>query len=115
MNDPALTTDVALVRLYAKDRDPEAFTELVKRHAGLVYGTCKRVLGNDDDAQDVSQECFLELARKAGSVRSSLPAYLHHMATNRSIDAIRKASARRRKEEEAACSPTTAPHPPGQT
>ena len=102
INDPALTTDRALLRLYAKGRDPEAFAELIKRHAGLVYGTCKRVLGNDDDAQDVSQECFLELARKAGSVRSSLPAYLHHMARNRSIDAIRKASARRRTEQEAA-------------
>jgi len=102
MNDPALTTDVALLRLYAKGRDPEAFAELIKRHAGLVYGTCKRVLGNDDDAQDVSQECFLELARKAGSVRSSLPAYLHYMARNRSIDAIRKASARRITEQEAA-------------
>lgn len=100
--DPALAPDRALLQEYARSRDADAFAELAKRHAGLVYGTCWRVLGNEDDAQDVAQECFLELARKAGAIHSSLPAWLHKLARSRSVDAIRKSASRRRVEELAA-------------
>jgi|GEM_PF-705613 len=103
--DPALAPDGALLQEYAKNRDADAYAELARRYAGLVYGTCRRVLGNEDDAQDVAQECFLELARKAGTVHSSLPAWLHKLARSRSVDAIRKAAARRRAEERAAQEP----------
>ncbi|MEI6914457.1 MAG: sigma factor [Armatimonadota bacterium] len=49
--------------------DEEAFAELVRRNVGLVYWTCFRVTSSPQDAEDVTQEGFLELARKAGPVR----------------------------------------------
>jgi len=96
MND-----DLKLLKEYAESRNADAFAELAKRHAGLVYGACLRIVGNEHDAEDVSQECLLELARKAGSVERSLPGWLHSTATSRSKDAIRRAAVRRRHEEQA--------------
>jgi RNA polymerase sigma factor (sigma-70 family) len=97
-----MVSDAALLARYASAQDADAFGELYRRYAGLVYGTCLRVMRDREDAQDVAQECFLELARKAGSITSSLPGWLHTLARSRSVDAIRKASVRRRYEAEAA-------------
>ena len=100
--DTAILSDHILLKRYATRRDPEAFVELTGRYAGLVYGVCLRVLQDEEDAKDTAQECFLELARKTGSVKSSLPAWLHKLARSRSVDFIRRASTRRKYEQEAA-------------
>lgn len=97
-----MVSDAALLDRYAQAQDAEALAELFERYSRLVYGTCLRVTQNRDDAEDVAQECFLELARRAGSITSSLPGWLHSLARSRSIDAIRQASRRRRYEEQAA-------------
>jgi len=60
--------DLQLLERYAETRDAEAFANLVKRYAGMVYATCLRVTGNRHAAEDASQECFLQLARQAGAV-----------------------------------------------
>ena len=93
--------DSILLGQYARTRDADAFAELVRRHAGLVYGACLRVINDPHDAEDAAQECFLELARNAGSIRSSVAAWLHVRATSRAIDAIRSRDSRRRHEERA--------------
>jgi RNA polymerase sigma factor (sigma-70 family) len=98
-------TDVALLELWIAARDGEAFNELVSRHAGLVHGACRRVLGNVDDAQDVAQDCFLKLARVSSppvEPRQSLAAWLHAVATRAAIDLLRIRSRRRRHERRAA-------------
>ena len=64
-----MQTDLILLKQYAGSRDAEAFAELARRYAGLVYGTCLRIVGNAFDAEDVAQECFLELARHEPAVR----------------------------------------------
>ncbi|MCH9057310.1 MAG: hypothetical protein IIB55_01640, partial [Planctomycetes bacterium] len=43
-------------------RDAEAFAEIVTRHAGMVFATCNRILGDRAAAEEVAQECFLALA-----------------------------------------------------
>lgn len=86
-----MTNDVALLEQYAQTRDAEAFAELVRRYAGAVYGTCLRTTGDPYDTEDVAQECFMELARRAGSVTSSVGGWLHTLATCRSKNAIRGA------------------------
>jgi len=93
--------DLVMLREYVQSRSAEVFADIVRRHAGLVYGTCLRILKNRQDAEDVSQECFWELAQKANSVRSSLAGWLHAAATNRAKDAIRTEVRRREREQQA--------------
>jgi RNA polymerase sigma factor (sigma-70 family) len=98
----AMVADSILLNQYARKGDPEAFAELVRRYSGLVYGTCFRTTGNPQDAEDVAQECFLELARKAKRVDASLPGWLHQVARHKSIDLVRRETRRKSREDGAA-------------
>jgi RNA polymerase sigma factor (sigma-70 family) len=72
--------DADLLARFAADGDPAAFEVLVWRHGRMVFATCRRTLGDHHSAEDAFQATFLILARKAGSVRGSVPAYLHRVA-----------------------------------
>ncbi|HUW31003.1 MAG TPA: RNA polymerase sigma factor [Planctomycetota bacterium] len=95
MND----TDRILLQQFANGRDADAFARIVERYQDLVYCTCLRILGNAADAQDATQDCFLRLLRKAGSVESSLAGWLHRCAMVVAIDELRSRAARRTREE----------------
>ena len=99
---PPLEGDIALLRQYARSREPAAFVELSRRHAGVVYGTCLRITANVHDAEELTQDCFSELARRATTIRSSVGGWLHSMATNRALNAVRSRKRRREHEEQAA-------------
>jgi len=90
--------DLALLAQWDRRGDAEAFREIVARYVDLVFGTCRRVLGNDADAEDVTQECFMRLARDPRQVRRSLGGWLHTLATHRSLDFLRAQSRRRERE-----------------
>ena len=93
-----MDNDLALIHHYAETRDAEAFAAIVKRYQNLVFGVCLRIHGRRDRAEDSAQECFLKLARKAGSVRSSLAGWLHRCATNTSLRAASSETARTKRE-----------------
>jgi len=95
-------TDLELLRRYSRDRDPKSFARLARRYAGYVFGICLRITGSRHDAEDVTQECFLQLARNAAAIDSSLVGWLHTVATRRSVNTIRSAATRRRHEARAA-------------
>jgi RNA polymerase sigma factor (sigma-70 family) len=90
--------DVDLGARWMTRRDPGAFQALVLRYAGPVYGTCRRVLGNATEAEDVAQECFEILAGATSWPQGSLGAWLHRVAVNRALNRLK--SERRRHERE---------------
>jgi RNA polymerase sigma factor (sigma-70 family) len=88
-----------LDRVIATDREVAsvAFEALIRRHGAMVLATCRGVLRNEHDAEDMFQIAFLTLARRAGSLRcaSSLGAWLHRVALRASERARAQAAQRR--------------------
>jgi RNA polymerase sigma factor (sigma-70 family) len=94
-----MPSDLQHLQRYATTGDAHAFRELVQAHGAMVHATALRVTRDAAAAQDVAQETFLELARKAGSITQSVAAWLHRVAWNRACDAVRRESTRKRVEE----------------
>jgi RNA polymerase sigma factor (sigma-70 family) len=105
-------TDRALLERWIARRDGEAFNEIVSRHADMVFGVSRRLLRNDADAEDITQGCFLKLARSPSPPRSSVLGWLHAAATNAAID-LRRAGARRRERERVFAERRAREHDPG--
>jgi len=92
-------SDQQLLELWVHQRDAEAFRTIANRYAGLVYATCRRILGDSTEAQDVAQECFEALAVSGSRPGSYLAPWLHRVATTKSLHRIRSDRNRRRREE----------------
>src|SRR5579871_6795095 len=63
-------TEAELWERYVRDRDEAAFEMLVRRHGPMVLGVCRRILRNQQDAEDAFQATFLVFVRRATSIRS---------------------------------------------
>ena len=94
-----MTTDEVLLHRYSQAGDPAAFRELVDRYAGMVYSIGLRATGDQHAAEDLCQECFLELACKARTVRENIAGWLHAFAISRSLNIIRSRERRTRREQ----------------
>jgi RNA polymerase sigma-70 factor (ECF subfamily) len=77
--------------------DPKAFEELYHRHHRRVYGICLRMTGNVSEAEDLTQESFIQLHRKVGSFRgeSAFATWLHRLTVNQVLMHFRKMKARK--------------------
>ncbi|HUS72131.1 MAG TPA: sigma-70 family RNA polymerase sigma factor [Sedimentisphaerales bacterium] len=95
-----LENEVTLLHRFARTGDAEAFSEVVQRHAGLVYGACLRILADRDRAADAVQDTFFQLLQNAENITGSVPAWLHRVATRKAIDVVRRDSSIRRRETE---------------
>ncbi|MEZ6049158.1 MAG: sigma-70 family RNA polymerase sigma factor [Planctomycetaceae bacterium] len=69
VNVSDLHADEELLKLYLAEGDQGAFTQLVEKHAALVLGICKRILRDQQEAEDCFQQVFLKLARKGETIR----------------------------------------------
>jgi RNA polymerase sigma-70 factor (ECF subfamily) len=92
-NDRVLVARVA-------EADEDAFAELFRRYGSAAFGLALRMLGDRELAEDVLQEVFLSVWRRAwaydasrGTVRAWLLTQVHH----RAVDVIRREEAARRR------------------
>ncbi len=105
--------DAALLERFVLERDQAAFELLVWRHGGLVFGACERILKESNAAEDAFQATFLILARKASTVRGSLPAWLHRCARRVAVRSAQWRTARREAplDFDATAKPSPEPDP----
>jgi RNA polymerase sigma factor (sigma-70 family) len=103
-------TDRQLLERFATQGDESAFSLLVRRHGSMVFGTCRRALGHEQDAEDAFQATFLILARKAGSIRQTdVGGFLHRVAHHLAVRARGLAVKRRRREQRRGTVPVSDP------
>src|SRR6516162_7108346 len=76
----------------AKGGDAAAFERLYGLHKRRVYSLCLRMVGNTAEAEDLTQEAFLQLYRKIGTFRgeSAFSTWLHRLAVNVVLMHLRK-------------------------
>jgi RNA polymerase sigma-70 factor (ECF subfamily) len=76
-----------------------SFEELFKLHHGKVYAVCLRMTGNTAEAEDLTQEVFVQVFRKLDTFRgeSAFTTWLHRLTVNLVLMHFRKN--RRRKEQ----------------
>jgi RNA polymerase sigma factor (sigma-70 family) len=93
-------TDAQLLDRYLASRDAGSFAAIVQRHGPMVWGVCRRLLRDHQDAEDAFQATFLVLVRKAASVlpRQMVGNWLHGVARQTAIKA-RALAARRSMRE----------------
>jgi len=103
----ASLSDEQLLQDFISRKDPAAFECLVWRHGPAVLGACRRILGNEADADDAFQATFLVFLRKAKTLRPRLAigAWLYGVACNVARKERENAARRRAKESAAAQRP----------
>jgi RNA polymerase sigma-70 factor, ECF subfamily len=89
-------TDAELVSRAQSGR-LDAFEELVHRHRLATYRVALRVLGDESDAEDATQDAFVQAWRNLGGFRAdaAFSTWMYRIVTNRCLNMLR---ARRRTE-----------------
>lgn len=100
-NDIKKTADLELAK-YAAGGDMPAFEEIYNRHHRRVYSICLRMLQNASEAEDLTQDVFIQLYRKIGSFRgdSAFTTWLHRMTVNQVLMHFRKRNVKFEKTTE---------------
>ena len=99
-----MSEDAAILRRYVATRSHAAFAELVQRHLNLVYAVALRQVGGDVHlANDVAQQVFVSLARKAATLtdRPTLTGWLYRSTHFAASDVVRMERRRREREQKA--------------
>jgi RNA polymerase sigma-70 factor (ECF subfamily) len=78
----------------AKLGDAQAFQALYDKHKRRVYSLCLRMTANTAEAEDLTQEAFLQLYRKIGTFRgeSAFSTWLHRLSVNVVLMQLRRKS-----------------------
>ncbi|MEJ2613841.1 MAG: RNA polymerase sigma factor [Ignavibacteriaceae bacterium] len=81
-----------------KKGDIKSFRILVDEHQKKVLNTCYRFLNNKEDAEDLTQEVFIEVYKSISSFRgeSEISTWIYRIAVTKSLDFIRKKKRKKR-------------------
>jgi RNA polymerase sigma-70 factor (ECF subfamily) len=97
VSDPILTprqeSDLDLVKR-AQEGDPDAFSFLFYAHKARIYSVCLRMTSNTAEAEDLTQDAFMQVFRKLSTFRgdSALSTWLYRIAVNTVLMHFRKKS-----------------------
>jgi RNA polymerase sigma factor (sigma-70 family) len=99
-----MTSDLDLLRRFARENSQDAFTEIVRRHVNLVYSAALRQVRSPQLAEEISQSVFADLARSGTGIlpvseTNSLAPWLYSVTRRTAIDVIRKESRRQLREQ----------------
>ena len=96
-----MTSDLDLLRRFARENSQDAFAEIVRRHLNLVHSAALRQVRSPQLAEDIAQSVFADLARGAGKLKPDtiLTAWLYSVTRRTAIDAIRKESRHQLREQ----------------
>jgi RNA polymerase sigma factor (sigma-70 family) len=108
--DGAGLTDAQLLAEYLSRNEEAALAVLVRRHAAMVWGVCRRILRDYHDAEDAFQATFLVFVRKAASIASPelLANWLYGVAQQTALKARATTSKRRMRERQVTEMPESA-------
>src|SRR5579863_11635 len=86
-----LDSDLHLVQR-AQQGDSDAFASLFYSHKARIYSVCLRMTNNTAEAEDLTQDAFLQVFRKLASFRgdSALSTWLYRIAVNTVLMHFRK-------------------------
>src|SRR6266481_5642325 len=75
----------------------QPFEEIFRLHHRRVYSLCLRMTGNSTEAEDLTQDVFVQVFRKLGSFRgeSAFTTWLHRLTVNQVLMHIRKSHVRK--------------------
>jgi RNA polymerase sigma-70 factor (ECF subfamily) len=79
---------------------PATAEEVFRLYGPRVYTLARRMLGNDADAEDVTQDVLLQVIRKLPTFRgeSAFPTWLHRVTVNAALSHRQKRATRERRE-----------------
>ncbi|MFT3881648.1 MAG: sigma-70 family RNA polymerase sigma factor [Gemmatales bacterium] len=100
----SLRHDGQLLHQFVIEKDEAAFVEILRRHGAMVLGVCRRILHQQQDAEDATQAVFLSLAQQANKLSGthSVAAWLHCVARRTAGHALRQMQKRQLREHRVA-------------
>lgn len=98
-----VTDAASLIRL-AQQSDSRAFEALYRLHVDKIYGLCLRMTGNVSEAEDCTQDAFIQAWKKLHKFRgdSAFATWLHRIAVNTVLGRMRKSKRERDRIQSAA-------------
>ena len=110
------TMDEAAWIARAQRSDAQAFESLYRSHVDRVYGLCLRMTGNVSEAEDCTQEAFIQVWNQLAKFRgdSAFSTWIHRIAVNAVLGRMRK-SRREQDRIQVATEASTSPASVGDT
>lgn len=81
-----------------KQGDTNALSKLIHKHQDLVFNTVISIVQNSEDAQEITQDVFIEVFHSANKFRgdSKVSTWIYRIANNKSLDHLKKKKRKKR-------------------